>query len=69
MKCLFMSQHDSSLIRNCITVAITAAKFGNNAKALEIIEILALEIIEIIEINIDIYLYAWNDVKMTSRGQ
>ena len=27
-----MSQHNSSLIRCCITVAITAAKFGNNAK-------------------------------------
>ena len=30
-----MSQHGSSLIRNYITVAITAAKFGDNAKEFE----------------------------------
>ena len=35
MKCLFMSQHDSSLIRNCIAVATTAASVGNNAKVFE----------------------------------
>ena len=35
MKCSFMSQLDSSVIRNCITVAITAAKFDNNANVFE----------------------------------
>ena len=36
MQCLFISQRlDFSLIRNCITVPITAAKFGSNAKVFE----------------------------------
>ena len=36
MKCVFMSQHDSILIRKfCTTVTITAAKFGDNAKVFQ----------------------------------